>query len=572
MGSSPYYPLPITQCANSTSPTANCLANHYQPCWTLKADIAEFFDSLSWPILCSQLEKLPIAPDLKLLIEQHIKTGIVIAHQHIQPTQGVLQGSVLSGALANLYLHSFDQRCLQAGFNLVRYGDDFVIACSSWQEATETLTQVEQWLAQLYLRLQPNKTHIFAHDQEFIFLGYRFVNGEVFAPEPPEVSTHVWVSQSGQPYPGDKPRRKPARLGRPKASGLPKVIQFPQAPVDHLWKETMTTLYVTDQGSYLKAKNYQFQIFNRQQLRIKVPVNRVTHIVLFGCCSLSHGAVKLALSRRIPVLYLSQRGRYFGRLQTDGLANVDYLQRQVLCSQDPEFVQRQAQAIVNAKLHNSRALLLKLNRRRRSEVAKNSIGQMMTLMERLPQAESIDALRGYEGQGASVYFQGLGSLFLGPFTFEKRTKRPPTDPVNSLLSLGYTLLFHNVGSSVQGLGLHTHFGNLHVPRNYHPALVSDLMEEFRAQVVDSLVCYLINSKIFTESDFTPPDDRGGVFLHPTSLRKFLKHWEEKLLSQVTHPHTGYQVTLRRCLELQAREYLAALIEDVDVYRPMIWKL
>jgi len=162
-------------------------------------------------------------------------------------------------------------------------------------------------------------------------------------------------------------------------------------------------------------------------------------------------------------------------------------------------------------------------------------------------------------------------LFKEPFVFEKRTKRPPTDPVNSLLSLGYTLLSQNMYSLVQAVGLHTHFGNLHVPRKKHPALVSDLVEEFRALIVDSLIAYLVNSKIFIPEDFTPADERGGVYLYPNSLKKFLKHWEERLQSQVTHPHTGYKVSNRRCLELQVWEYIACLMGEQEIYRPMLWK-
>ncbi len=140
------------------------------------------------------------------------------------------------------------------------------------------------------------------------------------------------------------------------------------------------------------------------------------------------------------------------------------------------------------------------------------------------------------------------------------------------MSLGYTLLSQQVFSFVQGAGLHTHFGNLHVPRDNHPALVSDLMEEFRAQVVDSFVSYLVNKKILDDEDFTPPDERGGVYLQASALKKYLKHWEEKLRTETTHPHTGYKVAYRRCMELQVREYIACLTNEVEVYRPMIWKM
>jgi CRISP-associated protein Cas1 len=102
-------------------------------------------------------------------------------------------------------------------------------------------------------------------------------------------------------------------------------------------------------------------------------------------------------------------------------------------------------------------------------------------------------------------------------------------------------------------------------------LVSDLMEEWRAQLVDSLAVYLVNSQIFTLEDFTNPDERGGVYFQPHALKKFLKHWEEKLQTEITHPHSGQKVVYRRCIELQVREYIARLTDEVSVYRPMIWK-
>jgi CRISP-associated protein Cas1 len=139
-----------------------------------------------------------------------------------------------------------------------------------------------------------------------------------------------------------------------------------------------------------------------------------------------------------------------------------------------------------------------------------------------------------------------------------------------LLSLGYTLLSQNVHAMTEAAGLHTHFGNLHVPQPNRPSLVCDLVEEFRAMAVDSLVAYLINSNIYTPEDFTPPDGRGGVYLHPDGLKRFLKHWEEKLQSETVHPHTGYKVSLRRCFELQVWEYAACITGERESYRPMVW--
>ncbi|TFI54913.1 CRISPR-associated endonuclease Cas1 [Mastigocladus laminosus UU774] len=546
----------------------------YHPTWIIKADIAQFFDNLSWALLFTGLETLHLEAIVLELLEQQIKSGIVLGGKYINFGKGVLQGGILSGALANLYLTAFDRKCLSHGINLVRYGDDFAVACSSWTEANRILDKITTWLGGLYLTLQPEKTQVFAPHEEFTFLGYRFVNGKVYAPPTPEPRREgEWlVNASGTPY--FRPKQRPLKFVSrpPKACDISKPINFPRAPISHLWQEFMTTLYVTDQGAYLSLKNQQFQVFYQGQLRIKVPIVRVTNIVLFGCCNVSHGAVSMALRRRIPIMYLSQKGRYFGRLETEGQAKVEYLARQVECSRDDKFTRQQAEVIVWAKLHNSRALLLKLNRRRPSKIALSAINLIADLMDNLPQAESMDALRGYEGKAATLYFQALGSLFTGVFAFDKRTRRPPTDPINSMLSLGYTLLSQNVYSFIQAMGLHTHFGNLHVPRDNHPALVSDLVEQFRAQLVDSLIAYLVNSNIFTIEDFTNPDERGGVYFQPHALKKFLKHWEEKLQSEITHPHTEHKVAFRRAIELQVREYIACLMGEVEVYRPMIWKL
>ncbi len=546
----------------------------YQPKWIIKADITEFFDNLCWALLLTALEELRLEPIILQLLKQQLEAGIVIAGQYLNPGKGVLQGGVLSGALANLYLTDFDRKCLSYGINLVRYGDDFVIACSNFSEANRILDKIIVWLREVYLTLQPDKTQIYSPDDEFIFLGYRFAKGEVYTPPPPKpVREGEWViNDSGTPYFRTKPRPIKPVSRPPKACSIDKPINFPTAAISHYWQDFMSTLYITDQGAYLSVKNQQFQVFYQGELKIKIPVVRVSNIVMFGCCNVSHGAVSMALRRRIPIMYLSQKGRYFGYTGVQGDAKVEYLMQQVKCCGNPLFIRQQAEAIVQAKLHNSRILLMRFNRRRPTEVATQAIDLIEILIDSLPKAESMDALRGYEGKAATVYFQALGSLFTGFFAFDKRTKRPPTDPINSLMSLGYTLLSQQVFSFIQAVGLHTHFGNLHVPRDNHPALVSDLMEEFRAQIVDSFVSYLVNKKILTPEDFTPPDERGGVYLQASALKKYLKHWEEKLQTETTHPHTGYKVAYRRCIELQVREYITCLMGEVDVYRPMTWKL
>ncbi|MEO0827713.1 MAG: CRISPR-associated endonuclease Cas1 [Cyanobacteria bacterium J06642_9] len=530
----------------------------HQPAWVVKADIQQFFDRLSWPLLLHQLDQLDLSAAWVQWIEQQLKAGIVLNGQFCRLSQGVLQGSILSGALANLYLNDFDRRCLEADIALVRYGDDCVAVCQSYLEATRSLSLMQDWVEALCLSLHPEKTQIIPPGEAFVFLGHRFHNGDVEAPQ-------------RQKAEGKGQKKAPLQFGPPKACSIVKTPkQIAAQSSDEYWREGMTTLYVTDQGAYLRVKHQQFQVFLASDLRCSVPASRINHVVLFGCCNVSHGAVRLALQRRIPLLYLSNKGRYFGRLQTTGQARLDYLIQQVHKAQDPEFVRTQASSIIVGKLHNSRILLLRLNRRRKTEKATQAIATLADLIQTVPAAESVESMLGYEGTGANLYFQAYASLLKGKFEFEKRTRRPPTDPVNSLLSLGYTLLSQNVHAMVEGVGLHTHFGNLHTPQNNRPSLVCDLVEEFRAIAVDSLVAYLINSKIFNPEDFTPADERGGVYLHADAMKRFLKHWEEKLQQSVTHPHTGYKVSYRRCLELQVWEYVACLMGEQPVYRPMTW--
>lgn len=535
----------------------------YPPNWVIKADIQQFFDRLSWALLLHQLEQLSLAPIVMQSIEQQLKSGIVIEGQFCRTNQGVLQGGVLSGALANLYLSEFDRRCLNAGIDLVRYGDDCVAVCQSYLEATRSLTLMHDWLDDLYLTLHPEKTRIVAPDQEFTFLGHRFVSGTVHPPE--------WTGKAVASPPKQRQPPQPGQ-GPPKVCNLIKTPKAQRQRLPHeYWSDGMTTLYITDQGAYLRVQHQQFQVFHQDQLRCTVPASRVTHIVLFGSCNVSHGAVSLSLQRRIPILYLSSKGRYFGRLQTSGQARIDYLTQQVLKSQDVEFIRQQSASIIIGKLHNARILLMRLNRRRKTGGAMEAIATLKELMEKVATVETVESMLGYEGQGANLYFQAFASLLKGKFEFEKRTRRPPTDPVNSLLSLGYTMLFENIHAMVEGVGLHTHFGCLHTPQPHRPSLVCDLVEEFRAPVVDSLVAYLINSNIFTPDDFTPPDQRGGVYLFPDALKTFLKHWEDKLQQEVTHPHTGYKVNYRRCFELQVWEYIACLMGEHPTYRPMLWE-
>ncbi|MEM1279181.1 MAG: CRISPR-associated endonuclease Cas1 [Cyanobacteria bacterium P01_H01_bin.152] len=169
-------------------------------------------------------------------------------------------------------------------------------------------------------------------------------------------------------------------------------------------------------------------------------------------------------------------------------------------------------------------------------------------------------MRGYEGAAATQYFQSFKPLITNPgFDWHGRQFHPPPDPMNSLLSFGYTLLFNNVLSLLLAEGLNPYLGNLHGAERQKAYLAFDLMEEFRSPIVDALVMRLVNQKIIRPTDFTWPKDNGGVYLTGPARRVFLKNFEQRITEKVSHPDVKEPVTYRRVIHLQIQRYRKVLL-------------
>lgn len=220
-----------------------------QPNWVIKADIQQFFDNLTWALLLNQLERLRLDPSVVRWIEQQLKAGMVLEGQVYRPNRGVLQGGILSGALANLYLSQFDRQCLEASIELVRYGDDCVAVCQSALEAHRSLALMHDWLADIYLTLHPERTQLIGPGEVFTFLGHQFANGRVHAPERRQ-------PKAAQPRADPLPASRP-----PKVCSLVRPTKRPTGSTDEYWRDGMTTLYVTDQGAYLRVHTSSFRCF-----------------------------------------------------------------------------------------------------------------------------------------------------------------------------------------------------------------------------------------------------------------------------------------------------------------------
>ncbi|MDX2098062.1 MAG: CRISPR-associated endonuclease Cas1 [Leptolyngbyaceae cyanobacterium bins.59] len=303
---------------------------------------------------------------------------------------------------------------------------------------------------------------------------------------------------------------------------------------------------------------------------IEIPIREVDRILVFGNIQLTNTVISTCLECQIPVIFLTQLGEYKGHLwsaeATDLLVETAQFQRH----QENCFKQATAREIVQGKLWNSRQLLLRLNRKRQLPEVDETIAQLMQDAETVglvPDTTSLDTLRGHEGAGAARYFAALNRLITNPaFTLQERAFHPPTDPMNSLLSFAYTLLFNNVFSLLLAEGLNPYLGNLHGAERPKAYLAFDLMEEFRSPIADTLVMKLVNQKIISPTDFTYPNREGGVYLEDPARRVFLKQFDDRLNEKISHPDVKESISYRRVIQLQVQRYKKAVLGN-QPYQP-----
>ena len=265
---------------------------------------------------------------------------------------------------------------------------------------------------------------------------------------------------------------------------------------------------------------------------------------------------------------MSSQGAYFGQLESTTAANVKRQRLQFLHSLDLEKRIVLAKRIVDAKLYNTRSVLRRYARRTNEAALAQAADELTRLQNKLAHAEQLDQVRGYEGRGSAVYFGVFDQLLeRADFGFQGRNRQPPLDPVNAMLSFGYTLLFYNVYALVRVHRLNPYVGVLHEERAGHPALVSDLVEEFRF-VVERLVLGLSNQRRLVRTDFYEREDGPGCFLTDEARKTFLRAFEKAMRQEVTHPVTSQVLSYRRCIDVQVRAY-AAYLEGKGEYEPFV---
>jgi CRISPR-associated protein Cas1 len=329
----------------------------------------------------------------------------------------------------------------------------------------------------------------------------------------------------------------------------------------------MPPIYVTTQGSKIRIDNRRLTVELDGETLLQAPLGQVSQLVLFGNVGLTTPAIDALLAQEAEVIFLTQRGDYRGRLVGAVTPHVPLRRAQYGRLSQPDFVLAMAGGFVGAKLEHQRALLQRHNRERKDPVVDGVVARVAEALEGLPRKTALSALNGLEGAATAAYFQGYRRL-LGPgWRFERRARRPPPDPVNVLLSFGYTLLAQACAGAVQAVGLDPYAGFLHEVAYNRPALALDLMEEFRP-VVDGVVLWCCNGDQITQADFSPgPADRP-VVLSDSGTRRFVQAYETRMDQPFTHPLRNLRYPLRQCIVEQARQVADRLLQGPAGYQGM----
>jgi CRISPR-associated protein Cas1 len=317
--------------------------------------------------------------------------------------------------------------------------------------------------------------------------------------------------------------------------------------------DDLRPLYVTGYGFSIGKSGGLLQIKEKGSLVQEARLNDVSQVNVFGSVSVTSGAVQALSELERPISYFTMGGWFYGMTTGLGLKNVFLRRDQFRRADDETFCLRTARAIVATKIRNQRTML----QRNHVEPPSRALDALKRLARQALDAGALESLLGIEGTAAHYYFGHFGGMVKvdeegdrPAFDFTHRNRRPPRDPVNALLSLGYSLLVRDLTVVCHAIGFDPFIGFYHQPRFGRPALPLDLMEGFRPLIVDSAVLTAINTRMVTPDDFLHVGD--SVTLSARGRKRFLQTYEQRMDGLVTHPIFGYRVSYRRVLEIQAR--------------------
>ena len=340
-------------------------------------------------------------------------------------------------------------------------------------------------------------------------------------------------------------------------------------------KKLLNTLYVQTQGIYLRREGETVVAEKDGKTLMRLPVHTLSGLVTFGNVMCSPFLLHLCAERGIAVSFLSEHGRFLARVTGPVSGNVHLRVAQMRAFEDPATKGAIARSCVAGKVANDRAILLRRMRDHGETPAlRDASAPLADILARLRTSPPDAArIRGLEGEGAAAYFAAFNDLLLAnraAFSIENRNRRPPTDPLNALLSFLYTLLAHDCRGACEAVGLDPQIGFLHELRSGRPSLALDLMEEFRAPLADRLVLTLVNRQQIVPKDFKTTES-GAVLLADDARKDVLLAWQQRKLETVNHPFLGESVPIGLLPYVQALLLARHLRGDLDAYPPWMPK-
>ena len=332
----------------------------------------------------------------------------------------------------------------------------------------------------------------------------------------------------------------------------------------------MSYLYVCEQGATIGINENRFQVKYKDGMLKSVPAETLEVIEVFGKVQVTTQCMTECLKRGVNILFYSTNGAYFGRLISTSHVNVQRQRKQADIWKNESFKLAFSQKIIDAKIRNQIVILRRYARSCYQNIDRPVV-EMQNMHKKVLLAKSIEQVMGYEGTAAKIYFRTLGELIDPDFAFTGRSRRPPMDPFNSMISLGYSIIMNELYGKIEGKGLNPYFGIMHKDREKHPTLASDLMEEWRAVLIDSTALSMINGHEVCTDDFYSGIEQPGVFLEKEAFKKYIKKLEVKFRTQTRYlSYVDYSVSFRKALDLQINQFVRAIeSEDVEAYMPII---
>lgn len=330
----------------------------------------------------------------------------------------------------------------------------------------------------------------------------------------------------------------------------------------------LNTLYVTTQEAYLSKDGLNVVISVKQKEIFRIPIHNIEQIVTFGYMGASPGLMKLCADNNVSLTFLSPQGRYISRSQGPTRGNVLLRKTQYKNCDDPDYALHLSKLFIGGKIQNYRNILRRFVRDNGSDEAIEKVAEeLLRCKRRVQNADSIDSVRGIEGEAATYYFGVFSRLLLNQkedFVFEGRNRRPPKDAINAMLSFIYTLICNDMTSALETVGLDPYVGFMHALRPGRASLSLDIMEELRAYLGDRLVLSLINRKQITIRDFIKQGDEG-IVMTDSGRKTILAAWQNRKKEQITHPYLNEKVSIGLLPYIQAMLLARFIRKDIDDY-------